>query len=442
LGNVELTKEPQILRVKYDETVCVALETNNGKYFVKSYTAKCDSNPVKLPLLGLQKQMEQKNKIAMLAAKQLSVMCSIEINGSSSWIIQDRLYIVYNFCQGLQFTKAGDFTPACCEKIGSILARIHNMELPSITSEPPPDYFLVNWERYLYRGKAYSLTWVDVLAKNLNTLQYMQSKAFLAYSLYRNMHTTVSHADLNPTNVLWQNDTPIIIDWDDARPLNELQDFIHTLVTWCTMCNRMPWSVSNINNFFKTNMIAFVKGYLLYRELKVTDWKFVLYLHVFIFINGIKRRISESFEAIDDYNLKEQAANKVVIVIEHACKLFSCLDVLAALLREAVPELQYNCYSYYPILPKISFCTLHSDVNEVIELYHKIENECDEKRKELINRTPQNVLLEYLYPRRKLTKILVYLLIDQKILVSKCENHLQNKPYLNYIFKHILKIFA
>jgi thiamine kinase-like enzyme len=77
----------------------------------------------------------------------------------------------------------------------------------------------------------------------------------------------ISHRDLDPKNVLWQQGNPLIIDWESAGYINPMQDLIETAFYWSEDENR---------NISKGKFIALITGYKKRNEALQADWKTVL----------------------------------------------------------------------------------------------------------------------------------------------------------------------
>jgi thiamine kinase-like enzyme len=62
----------------------------------------------------------------------------------------------------------------------------------------------------------------------------------------------ISHRDLDPKNVMWNQHNPIIIDWEAAGYTNPMQELTETAIYW---------SENERGNVDKERFLAFVSGY-------------------------------------------------------------------------------------------------------------------------------------------------------------------------------------
>ncbi|WP_235439598.1 phosphotransferase family protein [Paenibacillus sp. DMB20] len=76
-----------------------------------------------------------------------------------------------------------------------------------------------------------------------------------------------SHRDLDPKNVMWKQENPIIIDWESTGDINPKHDLIETAVYW---------SMNESGGIDKGKFQAFVGGYQERYGIVDADWRIVL----------------------------------------------------------------------------------------------------------------------------------------------------------------------
>ena len=125
----------------------------------------------------------------------------------------------------------------------------------------------------------------------------------------------ISHRDLDPRNVMWNQDNSIIIDWEAAGYVNPMQELIETAIYW---------SKNEMGNIDKERFLAFISSYKKrYRSLLQANWKTVL-------VNGFLGKLGWL-----EYNLKrslwiectdeeeQQMGTNQVIVTINAIKCYA-----------------------------------------------------------------------------------------------------------------------
>jgi len=77
----------------------------------------------------------------------------------------------------------------------------------------------------------------------------------------------ISHRDLDPKNVMWDQDNPIIIDWEAAGYINPMQELIETAIYW---------SESEMENIDKERFLAVIGSYRKRYGTLHANWRMVL----------------------------------------------------------------------------------------------------------------------------------------------------------------------
>ncbi|GAA0418903.1 hypothetical protein GCM10008934_07130 [Virgibacillus salarius] len=152
--------------------------------------------------------------------------------------------------------------------MGSILANIHktNFEDLDIEYGGINNGHLKDWYIYLKEGQEASSEWVGLLKENIDKLYEWDTKSKKATEIL-SKETVISHRNLDPKNVMWNQGRPMIIDWESAGYINPVQDLIETAVYW---------SDNGSQNIIEDRFLAFLEGYKNnYGELQA-DWILVL----------------------------------------------------------------------------------------------------------------------------------------------------------------------
>lgn len=77
----------------------------------------------------------------------------------------------------------------------------------------------------------------------------------------------ISHRDLEPKNVMWSENDPLIIDWESAGYINPMVDLLETAIYWSTNERRQ---------IDKQKFLAFVNAYKRINGELHSDWEKVL----------------------------------------------------------------------------------------------------------------------------------------------------------------------
>ena len=162
------------------------------------------------------------------------------INVSNALIINNNFinkhnndyYMVFNYVEGKTLTDK-EITIQHCKKIGNVLAQIHNLDYKKIGLEGKikKEEYNVDWESYMNNENFNKMPYKDKYLKN-----YIKYDSLLkrCIAIYNESNNTISicHRDLDPKNVMWNNNEPIIIDWESASLSNPHRELIETAISW------------------------------------------------------------------------------------------------------------------------------------------------------------------------------------------------------------------
>ncbi|MDN4604066.1 aminoglycoside phosphotransferase family protein [Paenibacillus sp. F6_3S_P_1C] len=223
-----------------------AIETTHAKYAVKALNPQIMSRPT-----AMQNYI-QSEKIANLAANSTRALPAKVINGSSIQILDNQSYLIFDWIDGKSL-EPHEVTEAHCEHMGMILADIHKthfsqLHIPNLHLDHSKE---TDWKYYLIKGQEENSDWTTLLGNSIQKLYEWSTKAINA-SVMLASDTVISHRDLEPKNVMWQQNNPIIIDWESAGYINPMHDLVGTA---------MYWSVDHTGNVDEGKFLAFIDGY-------------------------------------------------------------------------------------------------------------------------------------------------------------------------------------
>ena len=238
-----------------------AIETKQGKYAIKALNPQIMIRP-----LALQNYINSE-QIANSAANNIPALPAKKFNGSFIQEIDYQFYLVFDWINGHSL-QPNEINKVHCEKIGTILADLHMTDFSEldIIKDCPENVQLTDWNYYLQKGQENNLVWVDSMLEIMNKLYKWNAQANKA-AIQLTSDMVISHRDLDPKNVMWNEDDPIIIDWEAAAYINPMQELVETAIYW---------SENEIGNIDKERFLAFIGGYKnRYRKLQA-DWRTVL----------------------------------------------------------------------------------------------------------------------------------------------------------------------
>ncbi|WP_440117751.1 aminoglycoside phosphotransferase family protein [Paenibacillus sp. QZ-Y1] len=238
-----------------------AIETTQAKYAVKALNPQIMARPA-----AMQNYI-QSEQIANVAANVIHAQPAKIINHSSMQILDDQCYLIFDWIDGITLKPDG-VTEIYCGQMGTMLTDIHNTDFSQLyLSTPSLDHSKeINWTYYLNEGQKEDAEWTILFGNNLHKLYEWSAQAKKASTILAS-DMVISHRDLEPKNVMWQQNIPIIIDWESAGYINPMHDLVETAVYW---------SVDRTGNVNKGKFLAFIRGYRAQVGNLTAHWRVVL----------------------------------------------------------------------------------------------------------------------------------------------------------------------
>jgi len=189
-------------------------------------------------------------KIANLA-KENGVSClpAKIFNNSNIQKIDDSYFFIFDWFEGRAISDE-ELTIEKCEIVAKELAHLHNIDFSEFKNECKAYYDLqeVNWNFYI--DKMSNKILKELLKSNAERYSYLDKNSITALNSISNI-SIISHRDLDLPNILWNKNTPMLIDWESSGIVNPVMELIDT-----------AWNWSGGQNFFDINKFnAFINTY-------------------------------------------------------------------------------------------------------------------------------------------------------------------------------------
>lgn len=234
--------------------------TNLGEYAVKALNPEVMRRPEAL------QNMINSERIADKLKERVSLVAAIDFNGQYVIEVDGTYFMVYEWQKG-ESAFAPAITAEHCAQIGKILGRIHVADI-KVSGVPnnAEQRELYNWEYWLEQAKNHNVDCYAVLSENITNL-HKWDKAVLESRQELIKEQVISHRDLDPKNVLWQDGTPFVIDWESAGFVNPYQELVEVLNYWIGDEN---------GKYDKKKFDALIQSYAVRKDIMHVNWKIVL----------------------------------------------------------------------------------------------------------------------------------------------------------------------
>ncbi len=231
-----------------------AVLTEDRRYAVKAL------NPGVMVRPTAMRNFVTSEEIARVASQKIPAVAANRYHGHAVQQYGEQYYLIYDFINGECLTNE-QITPLHAGKLGEILAKLHGIDFSEveIAAEKPGDGESRNWREYISPAAA----WYDIFVKNIDRLYDWNRRYFAASAAL--MKNAVSHRDLDPKNVMWCGDAPLLIDWEAAGRVDPRCDLFETAVYF----SKQPDGTVNKERF-KAFLYAYFKTAGPFFQ---TDWK-------------------------------------------------------------------------------------------------------------------------------------------------------------------------
>lgn len=154
-----------------------------------------------------------------------------------------------------------------CRKVGHILGLMHRAniqakEMPYKLEREKAARPLYDWQGYLNLAREQQAPWVSEYETMLPALRRWDEAAVNAMESVC-FCQVISHRDLDPKNILWQDDNPYLIDWEAAGYVNPYQELLEVL---------HYWGCDNKGSYDPVFCRALLQEYRQYMDLQGVDW--------------------------------------------------------------------------------------------------------------------------------------------------------------------------
>ncbi len=233
------------------------VNTDKGSYAVKILNPEIMKRPA-----ALQNTVNSE-KIAAGFQSIISVVAALEIGGKQIHQWNGTYYMIFDWVEGASVYPPG-ITPENCSAIGAVLGKIHSkkLDVEGVTPEEG-GAIMFAWDKYGESLQGYeSEDWAFHLQEALSDIKVWNQAACDAQEVLTKT-MVISHRDLDPKNVMWNGNTPWIIDWEAAGYVNPYQELLEVLNYWAD---------DGMGGLLKEQFDALLDAYTLYVKLENVNW--------------------------------------------------------------------------------------------------------------------------------------------------------------------------
>lgn len=211
------------------------LQTDKAVYAVKALNPQIMKRDTAMYNYTLSEKVA--NKAYQHGIKAVPAIVS---NGSFMHEVEGQYFLLFPWVHG-KALPAGVVDMECCVMIGEILAKLHHIDFSELIDDPLYEQpissktSIANWEELALKGKQGDIEWSSMLLDHLDKIEEWETLVQSAAKGLSN-NNVISHRDLDPKNVLWDDqNVPIIIDWEAAGPIHPTLELLDVALYWSAL---------------------------------------------------------------------------------------------------------------------------------------------------------------------------------------------------------------
>ncbi|KWX72223.1 hypothetical protein AMQ84_26455 [Paenibacillus riograndensis] len=214
------------------------LETDLAEYAVKAL------NPEIMQRSTAMDNYILSEKAANLARRNgINALPAIVSKGSFMHEVNGQYYLLFPWVEGTPLVQ-GVIDLEYCQIIGQNLARIHGTDFSALLDGDVREEVwhpkAEDWAGYADQAAQQDMEWSSLLLRNLDNLRAWENRVNTSFKLLLN-NRVISHRDLDPKNVLWDdNRVPVFIDWEAAGLINPVQELLEVAMYWSSSDTGLP----------------------------------------------------------------------------------------------------------------------------------------------------------------------------------------------------------
>ena len=237
---------------------------------------------------------------AILEEEGIPIVPALPFDGKKMQEFLGNHFYIFDWHNG-SITNWNNITPEQCWKAGNIQGRIHAIKTGLAVANEPTSLELstIDWDGYITQA-AECKEVESLLKEHLPLLNYAQTELNKARKSLPNI-TTIIDEDMDPKNVMWKNDEPVVIDLECLDYGNPVSSAIQL---------SLQWSGITLCDFDAEKQKAFFEGYLQAYDNGFRDYKNVFGLS-YTWIEWLEYNIQRALGASQDKTEQEMGLAEV-----------------------------------------------------------------------------------------------------------------------------------
>lgn len=197
--------------------------TEKGNYIIKLLNPNIMKRPTAMDNYKIADDIE-----AILRQNNIPAVYALEFRNRKKQELNGQYYYVFEWYDGKSL-KDGEIKSIHCEKIGGVLAKIHNIDLKNEPFEQNEIH--IDWKKYAELAKDMHSPVYDTIKDNVDLFNDSMTKGNEAIKKMPSVKS-ICHNDMDSKNVLWLGDEFRLIDLECLGYSNPYLELFELALCW------------------------------------------------------------------------------------------------------------------------------------------------------------------------------------------------------------------
>lgn len=234
--------------------------TEKGRYIIKLLNSNIMKRPSAMGNYKIADDIEE-----ILKQNNIPAIYALEFQNSKMQELNGQYYYVFEWYDGKSL-KDGEIKILHCQKIGELLAKIHNIDLKNEPFEQ--DEMHIDWQKYIELSKNADSPIYDYIKDYADLFNESMTKGNAAIKKMPSVKA-ICHNDMDSKNILWLGDEFKLIDLECLGYSNPYLELFELALCWSS------YEICDID-FERFNI--FFKAYFANTNLDTNiDWTIMYY---------------------------------------------------------------------------------------------------------------------------------------------------------------------
>lgn len=255
------------------------VDTDKGTFAVKHLNPNIMARP------GVKDNYRRAEELeTMLEEAGIPIVPALTVNGRKMQEADEDFFYIFNWQNG-SITDWNNITEEQCRIAGNIQGKIHAIEATHTKTEPELSH--IDWDSLIEAAE--NTTIETIITDNKELLIYAENELNKARNALPDIETIVNE-DMDPKNVMWDNNEPVVIDLECLDRGNPVSSAIQLSLQWSgiTTCDL---DLTKTKAFFDGYRKAYDNGFRDYASVFGLTYTWIEWLEY-----NIRRALGDSID--------------------------------------------------------------------------------------------------------------------------------------------------